>query len=202
MSRVGPCSRSCIASFPDPAAYPGFSRRFSVLRILLILAAPVFTQEQNSNASGRQPSEYDVKAAYLLNFIKFVQWPSSAESPNRPFGICIVGDDPFGATLDHIVEGEQVNDRRLEVRRGRQQPGSCEVLFVSKSVKEVPEVLREAGRGALTVGETDDFLREGGIISFVIENRRVRFVVNQKAATNAGLQLSSRLLNVARSVEK
>lgn len=157
-----------------------------------------------SRAAEGPPSEYQVKAAFLLNFTRFIEWPAAAfgDSDSR-FTICILGDDPFGPVLDEIVSGETVNTRTLGIERGRRPPfKSCQILFVSKSEKSVPKTLRDLGSGVLTVGEEDSFLREGGMIAFVIENRRVRFDINPTAAANAGLKLSSKLLSVARSVEK
>jgi len=149
------------------------------------------------------PLEYDVKAAFLLNFTKFIDWPESAFSaPDAPFAICILGPDAFKNALDKMVEGETVNARKLVVRRvQRQQTGGCQILFVSKSEKNFSTALAGEGMGVLTVGESDSFFRDGGVINFVIENKRVRFDVNQTAAKRVGLDLSSKLLQVARKVD-
>ena len=131
--------------------------------------------------------EYQVKAAFLLNFTKFVEWPATAFADERsPFAICILGEDPFGTALSQMVNGEGVNGRNLVVRRIRRapEPKSCQVLFVGGSEKDVPNALAETGPGILTVGEGEDFLRDGGMIAFVIENRRVRFDINQRAGGN------------------
>jgi hypothetical protein len=149
-----------------------------------------------------EPTQYQVEAAFLLNFTKFVEWPAAAfESPTSPIAICILGDDPFGRSLDHLIEGEQVNGRRVTVQRLKRSPAPnmCQVLFLG-SAAEGPRM--PPGAGVLTVGEGEEFLRQGGMIAFVIENRRVRFSVNQSAAERVGLKLSSRLLRVARSVER
>lgn len=169
---------------------------------LLLLAAP---RALCVDTASPQPLEYQVKAAFLLNFPKFVQWPTAAfEDASSPIAICILGNDPFGATLDRLVEGETVNGRKLVVRRIHHAPapGSCQVLFIGRSEPDASKVLAGVGPGVLTVGEGEDFLDQGGIVAFVIENRRVRFDINQAAAARASLVLSSRLLNVARSVEK
>jgi hypothetical protein len=145
--------------------------------------------------------EYEVKAAFLLNFTRFVEWPPSAFSGgDAPLVICIRGDDPFGTVIDQIVEGELVNGRKVVVERMRSdEQKSCHVLYAGSNRL----IALAAGGGAvLTVGEGADFLHQGGMIAFVLENRRVRFDVNLKAVTNAGLKLSSKLLSVARSVEK
>jgi hypothetical protein len=148
--------------------------------------------------------EYQVKAVFLLNFTKFVEWTAGEfGAQNSPMEICILGDDPFGSTLDRIVEGEVVNGRKVAAQRIKQAPPpkSCQILFVAKSEKDVSKVLAGLGPGVLTVGEGDGFMRDGGMIAFVIENRRVRFEINQAAAENAGIKLSSRLLNVAKSIQ-
>ena len=149
--------------------------------------------------------EYQVKSAFLLNFTKFVEWPASAfEGAESPIAICILGEDPFGATLDQIVAGESVSNRKITVSRIKRVPApkACQVVFVGNPEKEAANLLTSLDAGVLTVGEGESFIREGGMIAFVIENRRVRFSANQAAAESAGLKISSRLLNVARSVKK
>jgi hypothetical protein len=149
--------------------------------------------------------EYQVKAAFLLNFTKFIEWPSSAfDSPDSPIAICILGDDPFGKALDQIVAGEVVAGRKIVVQRIKRvpPPKSCQELFVYKQEKAVLKSLPAVGPGILTIGEGESFVRDGGMIAFVVENRRVRFGINGAAAASAGLKLSSKLLNVAKSVEE
>lgn len=156
-------------------------------------------------SAAAQALEYEVKAAFLLNFTKFIDWPPSAfASSDSPFAICVFGKDPFGRALDDIIQGEAVNNRGITVRRIDQAPGpqTCQVVFFGISGKEVPEILKSLGSGVLSVADGDNFIREGGMIAFVIDNRRVRFDINQGAAEKAGLKLSSKLLTVARSVEK
>jgi hypothetical protein len=150
------------------------------------------------------PLEYQVKAAFLLNFTKFTDWPPPETAvADIPFDICIIGEDPFGTALDQMVEGEKFQGRRIAVQRVRRPaPGYCQVLFVGKGEKDIEGLLLQVGPGVLTVGEEAGFLRAGGMIDFVVENRRVRFDVNQGAVARAGLKISSKLLSVARSVEK
>jgi hypothetical protein len=158
-----------------------------------------------TRADDSRLSEYQVKALDLFNFTKFVDWPAASFADDHsPFGICVLGDDPFGKFLDRILEGEQINGRKLVIRRIRRVPDqkSCQVLFVSGSEKEVSKTLSPLGPGVLTVGEGDEFRRAGGVITFVIENRHVRFDINQRAAGSARLVVSSRLLGVARTVER
>jgi hypothetical protein len=166
-----------------------------LLLMLPILIAPLWGADQ-------QALEYRVKAAFLLNFTKFIDWPvSDPPATDTPFAICISGDDPFGAVLDQIVEGETVGNRKIVVRRLHgESPRACSLLYVSGNQKDVSQILKGIGPGVLTVGEGDSFLDEGGMIAFIIENRRVRFNIDQAAARKSGLRLSSRLLSVARSV--
>jgi hypothetical protein len=172
------------------------SRR--VPRLLLILTATLAV------LSGQQPTlEYQVKAAFLLNFTRFIDWPPESTAAGAPFTICILGDDPFGSALDQTVEGEMVNGQRIVVQRSRRELGkACQILYVDKSEKGVPEILTNVGRGVLTVGEGEKFLREGVMIAFVLDNRRVRFSINLTAARNASLRFSSKLLSVAKEVEQ
>jgi len=150
------------------------------------------------------PLEYKVKAAFLLNFPKFIDWPAAAfPAADSPFNICILGDDPFNRALDRAAEGEVVNGHHIQVQRIRKgETRSCAILFIPRSEPDVPRVLQTVEPGVLTVGESDRFLREGGMVAFVLEERHVRFDINQTVATRAGLQISARLLNVARAVEK
>jgi len=151
------------------------------------------------------PSEYGVKAAFLLNFTKFVDWPAdSFEKPDSPITICILGDDPFGRTLDSMLEGESVNGHKLAMQRIQKAPArrSCQVLFISAIEKSRSKVLKDVGPGVLSVGEYEGFLADGGIMNFVIDNRRVRFDINLAAAERALLRVSSKLLSVARSIQR
>jgi hypothetical protein len=173
--------------------------------ILLALALGSAFGLGPSPAAEEPISEYQVKAAFLLNFTRFVEWPSTAfAQPDSPLSICILGDDPFGELLRQVVEGESVGGRNVAVLRIRKAPApkTCHVLFISRSEKDVGAILSAAGPGVLTVSDRELFLREGGMIAFVVEDRRVRFDVSQRAALRASLAMSSRLLAVARSVQK
>jgi|SRR5579862_2458861 hypothetical protein len=177
----------------------------STSAIVLTLSAGVAVLIPFLCQAAEEPLEYQVKAAFLLNFTKFIEWPPKAfGSPAAPVSICVLGDDSFGSTLDQIVAGELVNGRAVAAQKLKRTPPpqSCQIVFVGKSEKDVGKILPGLGPGVLTVGEKEGFLHEGGMIAFVVENRRVRFDVNQTAAENAGLKLSSKLLSVARSVEK
>lgn len=174
----------------------------SVLSAVLwccFLPGAVRGQENAQQIERRSASEYEVKAAFLLNFVKFVAWPQLVDRAQAPaFNICILGDNPFGRSLDRITEGETVNRRPIAVKHIRKFTAGCEVLFIAGSERDTAGILNQTGPGVLTVGESPDFLRDGGMINFVVDDRRVRFDVNRKAAERASLQISSRLLSVAR----
>ena len=149
------------------------------------------------------PLEYEVKAAFLLNFTKFIEWPSSTfRSASAPFRICITGENPFGNSLSRIVQGEHVNSHPLKVvRLQRERASECQIIYFDRREKTATELIPRLGNGVLAIGETADFLEIGGVIRFILENNRVRFDINQIAARRAGLEISSRLLKVARYVE-
>jgi hypothetical protein len=175
-------------------------------RLLPWLAVALFALSTWAWATEAKPAdEYQVKAAFLLNFTRFVQWPAAAfANASSPFTICVLGDDPFGDALDQVVEGESAGTRKLAVRRIHQPPAakSCQILFVGRSQKDIAGTVSGLGPGVLTVGEGAAFLRGGGMIAFVLEQRHVRFDINHRAAARASLNLSSRLLAVARTVQK
>jgi hypothetical protein len=146
--------------------------------------------------------EYGVKAAFLLNFARFVEWPEAAFSgPNAPLEICIFGHDPFGRMLENVVRGEVVQDRSIVVRHvsGVPKPGTCQTFFVSSDAR-VTSIRSLLPRGVLLVSDDPRTLRDGAMIAFAVDSRRVRFDVNQKVAERAGLKISSKLLSIARTV--
>lgn len=152
-----------------------------------------------------QPTEYEVKAAFLFNFSKFIEWPSAAfENNQSPVIIGLVGENSMEEILTTLVKGEKVKNRAISIRRfsANDDLTPCHLLFVSRSegnrTKAILDRLKK--RCILTIGEMDDFLKLGGMISFVIVQENVRFDINQKALEQAGLKASSRLLAVARSV--
>jgi hypothetical protein len=157
--------------------------------------------------SAQTALEFQVKAAFLLNFTKFAEWPESAfEGRESPLTICVypAAADPFGHALEEIVQNETVNRRPVMVRKLDEPPvaKTCQLVYFDSAERNITEVLHKLGPGVLAVGDNDTFLRDGGAIAFVVENRRVRFDVNNSAATAAGIKLSSKLLAVARRVEK
>jgi len=152
-----------------------------------------------------KPDEYQIRAAFLYNFTKFVEWPPDGLGASSPFVIGILGEDPFGAVLDDIVRDKSWNGHRIVLKRlsaGGNFHG-CQILYISNSERtEVPRILASLkGERVLTVGEFDRFLRQGGSVAFEIENDLVKIAINLRAAEANGMKLSSRLLAVARVVE-
>jgi hypothetical protein len=155
---------------------------------------------------GRSVSEYQLKAAFLYNFAQFVEWPPDALGDSRrPIIIGVLGDDPFGSALDEITRGKSVSGRRIVVKRFRhvKDIDACHILFISDSEedREQKDMQSLAGSSILTVGETDDFIRHGGIIRFTMENSKIGLEINIDHARSARLKISSKLLKLARIVK-
>jgi YfiR/HmsC-like len=152
-----------------------------------------------------EPTEYQIKSAFLYNFAKYVRWPNQ-DAPNSSdsFGICILGTDPFGPYLDSILTDKSMNSMKLEVKRiSRVQDATgCQILFISSSEENrlVPDLAALKGKSVLTVGEMPHFAEQGGMIQFIVRESMVRFEINLGAADRAGLAISSQLLKLATMV--
>lgn len=171
-------------------------------RFLGAIGIAVFTVTLSAQTAS--PAEYRIKAAFLFNFLQFVQWPPAAFADERaPLVICVVGDDPFGEVLDQTLEGETVAKRGIVARRMSDEESldACHLLFVSGSEKRrLGKVLQSVSRAApvLTVSDIDGFVAGGGTIGFFLERNRVRFEINPAQARRHGLKLSSQLLGLGR----
>jgi hypothetical protein len=198
-------------------------------RILLPLVVLTAFFEGSPGVSAAAPTEYETKAGYLLNFVEFVEWPAEAfQDATSPVIVGVMGKDPFGAELEKLQD-KLVNGRKLQIKRfkgalefrGAEAPGrrqenltlsqlkklaelkSCHVLFISSSEKKyLPMVLKPLKTSCVvTVGETPAFVREGGIINFLNEGKRVQFEINLDAAGSARLKFSSKLLGLAKVIK-
>lgn len=196
------------AELPSPcAAHRRRALRSRAGLLALALAALALAPFGSSAApTGRAIRESDLKAAFLFHFAHFVTWPEDAfGAPDAPFTIGILGDNPFGRTLDELVAGEHVGTHPLEVRTFTHVDSlvPVHILFVSDpgraTLRSLAGALRD--RPTLTVGDARDFARRGGMIGFVTAQRRVRVQINQAAAERARLQISSLLLRQAQIVE-
>jgi hypothetical protein len=167
-----------------------------------ILFSYVISNSVALTAQMKSATEYQVKAAFLYNFAKFVDWPPAAFNDSKQsLGICVYGPDPFGQALDDALLGKSIGDRRVTVARATQfqDLAKCHVVFVGASEREAADLAnRLKGRAVLLVGESDGFAVSGGIIQFTIEDNRVHFVINPDAADRAGLKISSKLLALAK----
>jgi hypothetical protein len=156
----------------------------------------------------KEGTEYQIKGAMMLNFIKFVQWPEkspdqSIDKAAATIKIGIIGKDNFGNTLDQI-EGKKIGNKQLSIRHihAISQLSDCQILFISESESHrCYQILREvSGMPVLTIGENKDFIRLGGIIRFYNEKDHIRFEINQTAALKSNLKLSVKLLEVAAAI--
>lgn len=163
-----------------------------VIGLLLLFRADVQGQQPVTGA------EYRVKAGFIYHFARFTQWPkSSFSSPTGPLLLCVASTRPETDFL-LALQGKRVRNRNIVVRKYRaaDEPPDCHILFISSDDRNfvLKQLQTAAGTYALTVGETEDFNRAGGIMSFFLEEDRLRFRVNLDAAERAGLKFSSQLL--------
>jgi hypothetical protein len=149
--------------------------------------------------------EYQVKAAFLFNFIQFVEWPPAAfPEKATPLVIGVLGEDPFKGFLGEMLRDEQVGKRplRIEYYRRGEEIQQCHILFISNSEsRRLEQVLGKLkNRSILTVGESESFAANGGMINFIMEGSKIRFRINNEAARAASLTISSKLLRLAEVV--
>lgn len=178
-----------------------------VKRIVLIATCFLLLHLPKAFAEPALSPEYLIKAAFIHKFAMFIEWPEAAfPQKDSPIIIGIVGRDPFGSALDHTVQGNRVNKRDFVIKRipRGQDIADCHIVFISSAetrrVRELVERLRDVP--VLLVGETPGFARRGGTVNFRVEDNKVRFEINIDAAKRAGLNVSSKLLRVARIVHE
>lgn len=193
------CLLRSSAVSPSPVGCPprGLGRLLLVWIVLSALATGA--------AEERPAREYQVKAAFLLNFVRFVEWPAeSFPDPAVPLRIGVLGDDPFGMALDDTVRDETVRNRPLAVQRGRtiEELAGCHLIFVSRSEQaKAAEIIAHFGRQAvLMVSDIEGFASRGGTIDFFPDGKRLRFAINQAGAQQQNLKLSAQLLSLGKIV--
>jgi hypothetical protein len=172
----------------------------ALITITVSSLSPVALSQANA------PGEYEIKAAFLFNFAKFIDWPGgSFASSKSPFTICVLGGDPFGRALDDNLRGKMIGDQSVAILRlkDKAEARRCQVVFVSSSetghLAEILESLR--GANLLVVGDTTGFASSGGTIEFTLDQENhVRFTINTDAADRAGLKFSAKLLALAKIV--
>jgi YfiR/HmsC-like len=192
----------------------GFQRMVNLMlrRLTILIVALSFSLSwaPGALAQDRDSSEYLIKAGFIFNFAKFVDWPPATfAQPDSPIVIGILGTDPFGAIIDQIVQDKKIGGRGFVVKRLKwgtdlKDLKECKILFVGAServhIDELVQIVK--GLPILTVGETPGFAERGGVIRLVLEDNKVRFEVNVEAARQAGLTISSRLLTLARIIQQ
>lgn len=183
--------------------FPLDRRRVTCRLVWLALAATL----GHLGAETPVADEYQVKAAFLFNFPKFIEWPAETfKGPGDPITICVFGQNPFGGALEDVVRNKTLANRAFVVRDvvNAQQASKCQVVFVAASErKRYRPLLEELRRhSVLTVGETEDFTANGGIINFKLKDARVRIEIDAGAAELAKLHISSKLLSLAEVARK
>jgi hypothetical protein len=168
---------------------------FWVLVLALLLPA--------TTARGDIPLDQQVKGAFIYNFVQFVDWPDKAFArDDDPIVIGVLENEPMEAAIKAAVDGKTVKGRKLEVRRfAADAVGACQVLYLGGGSRG-DLVKAQAGKPVLTIGDAENFTDSGGMIRFYVEERKVRFEINQAASERAGLQISAKLLKLAKVVNK
>lgn len=167
-------------------------RLFAALLMYLLCATALHAQKV---------SEYQVKAAFVFNFCKFIEWPADVFSAaTQPFVIGIVGQDPFGTYLDEIVAGEKIVGHNMSVDRYKsvEEIGDCQILFIGSPGITAEALNKVKNKSVLTVSDEPEFNNAGGIIRFYTENEMIRLQINIAAAKEAHLEISSKLLRIAK----
>ena len=179
---------------------PPFLRWVAYFCSLWTLAIPILMAQ----SAGATFTEYQVKAVFIYNFAKFVEWPP--RDAKGPLKIGILGDDPFGDYLDEVIRDKTIRNRPIETRHFRTVDNLevCHILFISNPErKRTPDIIKIlAGVPVLTIGEGRGFAEQGGMIGLVIDDGKVRFDIKAKAAKASGITVRSQLLDLARGVKK
>jgi len=175
--------------------------------LLNIIAALclIACSEVNLQAQEQKAGEYQVKALFLYNFINFVDWPAESSINSSPtINVCVIGEDPFNNALDEI-ENNTVKGKKLAIKfyQANEEPKGCHLLFIPASEKRHTARILKSIRDTnmLTVGDTEESARQGSVIGFYIEQRKVRFAINIEAAKRAGLKISAKLLKLAKIIK-
>jgi hypothetical protein len=177
------------------------------LGIALVVTLTTFCAEARAQgANSSDSSEYLIKAGFIYNFPKLVEWPAAASGVGMPITIGVIGNDAFADVLEHTVDGKKIDGRSFVVKRLRwkdYRECNCHILFIAAQESAHDDEIIQALRAApvLTISETPGFTKRGGIINFTLQDSKVRFEANVDAAKQAGLNISSRLLSLASIVQ-
>ena len=170
-------------------------RLFLLSLLLLRGGVPVDAQEDS------QPTEYQIKAAFIFNFAKFVEWPAAVfPKPSSPLVVGVLGENPFHDALEKTIKNKTVDEHPVIIMqyRAASDATNCHILFISSSEKaRLAQTLKQFnGRSVLTISEMPGFTDAGGMINFVLEGTKIRFQINNDAANSVGLKISAKLLGL------
>jgi len=175
---------------------------FRPFSLILLIRAVAYAEDQ-----APPPSEYQMKAAFLFNFAKFVEWPVMVfKSPDQPIAICTLDENPFGSSLDDITRDKTVGNRKFAIRKvsNIEEVSKCHILFVGASQLKVfrsfPGNLTRFA--ILTVGEDEDFIANGGIVNLKLKDARIQIEIDIGGAERAHLRISSKLLSLAKTTQR
>lgn len=176
-----------------------------ICRIYQMVLLIVLTFSASTNVQAQTTPEFQLKAVFMYNFTRFVEWnPGSFESYNDPFIITIIGNDPFGSYLEETVRDEKIGRHPIVIRRvdDIRSVETCHILYINeKDPPRIRQILAGLqNRNILTVSDAPNFASLGGVIGFYTENNRIRMQINTAAARNAQLNISSKLLRVAKII--
>jgi hypothetical protein len=174
-------------------------------RLLIVFFCILAGSSLNVRAEEPKPDEYQMKAVFLYNFAKFIDWPEESLRDKDTFNVCILGDSPFENNFKNL-QGKAVRGKELDIKycRTLQEITNCDLLFICSSEKKnLPRILRSLNeKNILTIGDTKDFAEGGVMINFYIEDDKVRFEVNLDAVKRSKLQISTKLLKIARVIKE
>jgi len=201
--------------------YAGTGRISRSLAVVLVLFGCLLAAEVHPSAQSGQYKEYEVKAAFIYNFLKFVDWPEEKmANSDKQIIIGIIGESPFGSATD-VFKNKKVEDRDVVVKyfegleqikkmsekdraANEESLKNCHLLFICQSeqklVREITDIVGK--NGVLTVGDSEEFAKSGGAIHFFMEDNKIRFNINLTAAEKSGLKIRSQLLRLAKKVYK
>jgi uncharacterized protein DUF4154 len=189
-----------MSAYPKVIGQRCLARHTACLLVPILYLASTVNMRADSRAE-----EYAIKAAFLFHFAQFVEWPEGTfRDSNSPMIYCTIGEDPFQGALDESLKGKTIAARALQVRHLKDvsEAQGCHVAFIGKtgSRRIADELTSLGGSPVLTVGETEHFVKDNGMIAFCLEENKIRFNINLGAAEKANLKISARLLTLAKSV--
>jgi hypothetical protein len=180
----------------------GLFWKFAAVLILLSITAAT-APLRYLHGEVRRPAEYEVKAVFLYNLTKFVEWPDKSLDNASTMTLFIIGEDPFGSYLD-LIKGKSVKGKTFDIKHVDTSDAlkGAGIVFIANTDKDnLRHILKNlSGRPFLTVGDTQSFAKGGVMINFYIEESKIRFEINADAAKSAGMKISSNLLKMGKVI--